>query len=140
MLLTDDIIKRMLRGRLGFITWGHSLNGDGEPVRVFPGMYYSKERKTFYFTIRIMAPLVIDDNDIDEKRQQQATFRLVVTSPTTSIKMVGEFPAISYRIPHKFTINSPCLAISAATMSLMAEGGEGIKFAIELPESGLSLT
>ena len=139
MLLTDDIIKRMLRGRLGFITWGHSLNGDGEPVRVFPGMYYSKERKTFYFTIRIMAPLVIDDNDIDEKRQQQAAFRLVVTSPTTSIKMVGEFPAISYRIPHKFTINSPCLAISAATMSLMAEGGEGIKFAIELPESGPSL-
>lgn len=139
MLLNDDIIKRMLRGRLGFITWGHSLNSDGEPVRVFPGMYYSKERETFYFTIRIMAPLITADNDGDEQGQQP-TFRLIVTSPTSSIKIVGDFPAISYRVPHKFTINSPCLAISVATMSLMSEGGEGIKFAIELPEDGPALT
>ena len=139
MLLNDEIIKRMLRGRLGFITWGHSLNSDGEPVRVFPGMYYSKERETFYFTIRIMAPLITVDNDGDEQGQQP-TFRLIVTSPTSSIKMVGDFPAISYRIPHKFTINNPCLAISVATMSLMTDGGEGIKFAIELPEDGPALT
>ena len=139
MLLNDDIIKRMLRGRLGFITWGHSLNSDGEPVRVFPGMYYSKERETFYFTIRIMAPLVTGDNGGDEQ-VQQPTFRLIVTSPTSSIKMVGQFPAISYRVPHKYTINSPCLAISVATMILMTEGGEGIKFVIELPEDGPILT
>jgi hypothetical protein len=139
MLLTDDIIKRMLRGKLGFITWGHSLNADGEPVRVFPGMYYSKERKTFYFTIRIMLPLITGNND-GEEQGQHPTFRLIVTSPTSSVKMVGDFPAISYRIPHKFTTNSPCLAISAATMSLMNEGGEGIKFAIEPPEDGPKLT
>jgi len=131
MVLKDDHIRRMLDGKLGFITWGHSLNANGEPVRVFPGMYYSKERETFYFTIRIMAPLLAEEDDDDK-----TTFGLVVSSPTSPVRMVGHFPAISYRTPHKYTINSPCLAISVATMELMTEGGDGIIFEVKLPEGG----
>ena len=140
--LTGENVSFMLDGRKGqarYLSWGHSLDDKGRTSRLFPGMYYSRDRETFYFTVRYMGPLLPDKssntcNDSEKVDTMPPLLGLTVTSATNLVMIKGEVPVISYRTGHRRTIDMPCLAISRATMSLMNSGGGGIRFAVEIPE------
>mmetsp|Transcript_35459 Transcript_35459/g.105876 ORF Transcript_35459/g.105876 Transcript_35459/m.105876 type:complete len:547 (-) Transcript_35459:270-1910(-) len=148
IVVQSEMIQRMIDGEVDFVTWGHCLDpSSGEPVRVFPGLFYDEGRDVFYFNVRVMGPIrkgetcgmSVGPFAIDPTDSTSSHISLEARMPPTSYR-VGYFENADLGAAAKMVRERPCLVLSGPTVRCLLESSGGdqggsLCFHVSVPES-----